>query len=130
VGVVVEALEEALAHVLVDERVMCDLASPGVELLGGGQLAVEQQVGHLQIGRVLGQLLDRVAAVQQDAGLSVDIADRALAGGGHCEAGIVEPDAGEELRPGAGRHSAVLDGNLHRFAGSVVGDGDAVCHQA
>ena len=33
VGVVVEALEEALAHVLVDERVVRDVVLPGVELL-------------------------------------------------------------------------------------------------
>jgi hypothetical protein len=36
VGVVVEALHEALAHVLVDERVVGDLVLPLLELLGVG----------------------------------------------------------------------------------------------
>ncbi len=39
----------------------------GVELLGGGQLAVDQEVGDLEVGGLLGQLLDRVAAVAEDA---------------------------------------------------------------
>ena len=67
VGVVVEALEEPLADVLVDERVVRDLVAPGLELGSRRQLAVQQEVGHLQVGRALGQLLDRVAAVAQDA---------------------------------------------------------------
>ena len=61
VGVVVEAVDEPLAHVLVDERVVGDVVRPRGELVGGRQLAVQQQVGDLEIGRVLGELLDRVA---------------------------------------------------------------------
>ena len=76
VGVVVEALEEALAHVLVDERVVGDLVAPRLELRRGRQLAVEEQVGDLEVGRLLGQLLDRVAAVAQDAGVAVEVGDR------------------------------------------------------
>ena len=48
--------------------------------VGVGQFAVEQEVGHLQEGRVLGQLLDRIAAVTEDAGVAVEIGDGALTG--------------------------------------------------
>ena len=87
VGVVVEALEEPLADVLVDERVGGDLVDPGVELVPVGQLAVDQQVGDLEVGGPLGQLLDRVAPVAQDAGLAVELGDGALGGCGGAEGG-------------------------------------------
>ena len=67
VGVVVEALEESLAYVLVDEGVEGHLALPGIELFGGRQVAVQEQVRHLEVGGLLGQLLDRVAPVAEDA---------------------------------------------------------------
>ena len=51
-----------------------------------GELAVQEEVGHLQVGRVLGQLLDRVAPVAQDARFAVEVGDGALAGGGRHEA--------------------------------------------
>ena len=47
-----------------------------------GQLAVDQQVGDLEVGRLLGQLLDRVAAVAQDAGVAVELGDGRLGGRG------------------------------------------------
>ena len=65
-GVVVEALDEPLAHVLVDVRVVRDVVGPRLELLGVGQLAVEKEVSDLEVGRLLGQLLDGVAPVTQD----------------------------------------------------------------
>ena len=75
VGVVVEPIDEPLAHVLVDERVVGDLVGPRGELLLVGKFAVQQQVGDLEVRRVLGELLDRVAAVAQDAGVAVEIGD-------------------------------------------------------
>ena len=56
------------------------------ELVGGRQLAVDEQVAHLEEGRVLGQLVDRVAAVAQDAGVAVDVGDLRRAGRGVGEA--------------------------------------------
>jgi hypothetical protein len=44
-----------------------DVVDPFFELLLGGQLAVEDQVGGLEIGAVFRQLLDRIAAVFEDA---------------------------------------------------------------
>ena len=43
---------------------------PPVELLLGGELAVDQQIGDLQERGVLDQVLDQVAAVGQDPGAS------------------------------------------------------------
>ena len=52
------------------------------------QLAVDQQVAHLEEAALLGELLDRVAAVAQDAGVAVDVGDRGRRRGGVDEAGV------------------------------------------
>ena len=44
----------------------------------GRQFAVEQQVAGFQEVAVFGQLLDRIAAVQQDAFVAIDIGDRRI----------------------------------------------------
>ena len=44
-------------------------------LFGGGQFSVQQQVANVHEIRVLGKFGDRIAAVQQDARLAVDIRD-------------------------------------------------------
>ena len=51
VGVVAEALEEVL-DVLVDEGVVGDVVDPALELRLGRQLAEDQQVGDLEVGRL------------------------------------------------------------------------------
>jgi hypothetical protein len=127
-GVVVETLEEPLAYVLVDERVVGHLVLPGFVLLRGGELPVQQEVGHLEIGGILGQLLDRIAPVAQDAHVTVEIGDRALAGCRGHEPRVVEPDTGQELRPLRRRDAPVLKGDLEGLAGAVVGDRDALGH--
>ena len=66
-------------EVFVEHRVPADRLLEGVELRLRRQLPVGQQVGHLHEARVLGELLDRDAAVAQDALLAVDEGDRALA---------------------------------------------------
>jgi hypothetical protein len=126
--IVVEALHEALAHVLVDERVVGDVVLPHLVLLGGREVAVEEEVRHLEVGRLLRELLDRVAPVAQDAGLAVELGDGARGGGGGGERRIVEPDAGEELRPLGRVDAAVRDRDLDGLPGPVVGDGHTLCH--
>ena len=130
VGVVAEALEEVL-EVLVDEGVVGDVEDPAVELGPGRQLAEDQQVGDLEVGRVLAELRDRVAAVFEDAGVAVDEGDRRAAGGGvgegrvvgqHPEFVGVDLDLAQVHRP----HGAVLDRQLVGLPGAVVGDGEAV----
>ena len=65
-GVAAEAVEEA-PQLLVHHGVVGDVLAEFGELGAGRQLAFQQQVGDLDEVRLLGQLLDRVAAVQQDA---------------------------------------------------------------
>ena len=126
VGVVAEALHELL-DVLVHEGVDRDLVRPLVELLLAGQLAVDQQIRHLEVARALRQLLDRIAPVLEDALLAVDERDRrATRRGGHVgrvvghQAEVVLVDLDVAQLGGADR--AVLDRNLVLLPGPVVGD--------
>src|SRR6185503_18813034 len=60
---------------------------------------VKQQVAGLEEVALFGELLDRVAAVFQDAGVAVDIGDLRLAAAGGGEAGVIgeHPGLGVEL---------------------------------
>ena len=121
-----------LLDVLVHERVVGDLVHPGLVLRLGRQLAVDQQVGDLEEVRLLGQLLDRVAAVLQDALVAVDEGDRAAAGGGVDEAGVVDREAGVvvaglDLAEVGGLDGAVDDRDVVLLAGAVVADGEGSC---
>ena len=80
-----EAVEEPL-QILVQQRVPLDLVGELVQLFLGRQFAVDQQIADLDEVRLLGELLDRVAAVAQDARVAVDVGDGALGGGGVDEA--------------------------------------------
>ena len=59
-----------------------------VEFFLGGQFSVDQQVGHFHKGGLLGELLDGVAPVAQDALFTVEERDRAGAGAGVHEARV------------------------------------------
>ena len=93
VRVVAEALHERL-DVLVHEGVVVISCTHASYWRLVGELAVDQQVGHLEEGGVLGQLLDRVAAVLQDALVAVDVGDGAAARRRVGEARVVGRDAG------------------------------------
>jgi hypothetical protein len=126
VGVVAEPLHELL-HVLVDVGVVGDLVDPAVKLVARGQLPVDEEVGHLQVGGVLAEVLDRVAAVLEHPGLAVDVGDLAGAGcrvgegGVEChqpEVVVVHLDAAQVHRA----DGPVLDLELVALAGAVIGD--------
>ena len=130
VGVVAEGLEEVL-DVLVDEGVVGDVEDPPLELLLGRQLAEDQQVRHLEIARVLAELLDRDPAVLEDALLAVDERDRRAARRGVRERRVVgheaevvvgDLDLAEVHRP----DGPVRDLHLVGLAGAAVGDGQRV----
>ena len=87
-GVAPETLEEA-GHLLVNHGVVDHALVEILLLRGGRKLAVEQQVAGLEEVAVFGELLDRIAAVFQDAGVAVDIGDLGLAAAGGGEAGVV-----------------------------------------
>ena len=97
----------------------------------GRQLAVDQQVRHLEVGGLLAELLDRVPAVLEHAGLAVDVGDRAAARGGVRERRVVGHEAevvlGDLDLPEVHRlHGAVRDLDLVGLAGAVVGHGQRV----
>ena len=108
--------------------ISCD---PLRQLVQRGQLAVDQQVGDLEVAGVLAQLLDRVAAVLQDAGVAVDVGDRAAARGRVHEGRVVghQPEVvvvDLDLAEVHGAHGAVGDRQLVGAPGAVVGDESAV----
>ena len=126
VGVVAEALEEVL-EVLVDVGVVGDVEDPALELGGGRQLAEDQQVGDLEEGRALAELLDRVAAVFEDPGVAVDVGDRGAAGGRVGEGRVVghHPEfvlVDLDLAQVEAADRVVLDRQLVGLPGAVVGD--------
>ncbi len=82
-----EAVEERL-QLLVNDGVVLDGVDELGFLLDGGQLAIEQQVAGFQVVGFLGQLLDRIATMQQDALVTVDVGDLGFARGGGHEARI------------------------------------------
>src|SRR5262249_60837351 len=76
----------------------------------------------------LGQLLDRVAAVAEDAALAVDVADAAIASGGVGERRV---EAHQSVRRKARRPDrTVLDRQLTPPASPVVDDRQGVGHFA
>ena len=130
VGVVAEAVHERL-DVLVHERVVGDLVHPGVVLLLGGQRAVDEEVGHLEEVGLLRQLLDRVAAVLEDALVAVDERDGRAARGGVHEAGVIGGQTrllvGEtDLSQVLGRDRVVGDRDVVLLTGPVVGDSQGI----
>ena len=111
--VVAETVDEVLGG-LVQHGVMRDLPRPVLVLLRGRQFAVEQQVSDLQVGAMLGQGLDVVAAIAKDAFVAVNEGDAALAGCRIHERGIVGHHTevfgiGLDLPQIHGANGAVLD---------------------
>src|SRR5205807_2606538 len=97
------------------------------------QLAEEDEISRLEIVAVLGELLDRIAAVEQDAFLTVDVRDRAPAIRGVHERGVVrhEPEVVRRRLDLAQIHRAnraVLNGQLVLLPRSVVDDAQRVSH--
>jgi hypothetical protein len=132
VRVVLETLHQLL-DVLVEHRMEGDLAGPVVELAGRRQLAEEDEVRGLEERAVLGQLLDWVAAVEQDALVAVDVGDAAAARGGVLKRRVVGHQAeifGVRLDlPQVHRADrAVLDAQFVLLAGAVVGNRERIGH--
>jgi hypothetical protein len=126
VRVVAEPLDELL-DVLVDERVVGDVIDPPLELRLGRELAEDQEVGDLEVGRVLAELLDRYPAMLEHPRLPVDERDRRAA---RCRVGerrvvghqpkVVLGDL--DLAQVHGANGPVRDLDLVGLAGPVVGD--------
>ena len=113
------------------ERVIGDLVSPTVVLVLGRELAVGQQVSNLEVRRLLRELLDRIAAIPQNALVAVDEGNGTAARGGIDEAGVVNGKPGgvfslADLADVVCPDGAVGDGYVVFLAGAVVSDGQAL----
>ncbi len=81
-------------HLLMHHGVHGDAMGEILVLRFRRQLAIEQQVAGLEEGAVLGELVDRIAAIEQDALVTVDEGDLRLAARRRGEAGVVSEAAG------------------------------------
>lgn len=81
-------------HLLVDHGVVGDGAVEIQLLRRGWKLAIQQEIAALQEIAVLGELLDWIAAIEQDAFVAVDKRDLRLAARGRGVAWIVGENAG------------------------------------
>ena len=81
----------SISFVMLVCSIVCSVISrrPLLKLRLGRQLAEQDQVRGLEKVAVLGQLLDRIAAVEQDALVAVDEGDPAPARGGVHERRVV-----------------------------------------
>ncbi len=95
VGVGSEPAKEPI-ELRVQHGVVSDRALEIGERRCVGQFAVQEQITNLKEGRMLRQLFDGVAAVQQNAGVAIDEGDLALATRRGRKAGI----EGENVRVG------------------------------
>ena len=131
-GVVGEALHELL-DVLVHHGVHGDLVGPRLQLVGGRQLAEQDQIGGLEERALVGELLDRVAAIHQHALVAVDVGDLAAARRGVHERRVVGSEAEVvvarlDLAQIHRLDGAVGDRDVVLLAGAVVGDGEGIGH--
>ena len=129
-GVTREAVEEPL-EILVQQRVPLDLGGEFGQLGRGRQLSVDQQVADLDEIRLLGQLVDRVPAVAQDAGVTVDVGDGTLGRGGVDEAlvegGVTGLGQQRTQRDAVGSLRGVDDLQVDLPAGITEGGGVVGC---
>src|SRR5215467_1985876 len=122
--VIVKPVYELL-DVLMDEGMMGYVPLPVLQFSSGGQLAVEKEVGHLQVVAALCQLLDRVAAISQDAAVTIDESYRALARCCIHEGRVIahKPEVAVQdlyFAQVFGRYRVMLDGNLVLLPGPVI----------
>ena len=117
-------------HVFVDEAGVVQEHRETVELPLGRQVAVDQEVGGLHEGGVLGQLVHGNAAVPEDALFPVHEGDGALATAGVDVAGVQRDQAG--LRPKIGDVDGLFSFGTDdegQFVGGAIEDqGDGFGH--
>ena len=130
--VTAEALEEP-AHLFMDHRVAGHAIVKICLLRGGRQFAVEQEVTRLQEIPVLGELLNRIAAIEQDTLVAIDIGDLGLTAGRGGESRVIgeHPALAVKLRnvddvgtdrAGINRHVPVIITD-RQCAGFILGAG-------
>ena len=85
-------------HLLMHHRMVCDQFLKFFILFFCWKLSVEQEMARFDKAPLLGELLDRIAAIKQHALVAVDEGDLRLAARGRGEARIVGEAAGSGVR--------------------------------
>ena len=80
---------EEVVHLFVDHCVVRHETFKFLQLIRGWKIAVKQRKTHFEIVGFFGQLVDRIATVQQFALVAVDKGNRAVAGRRRRKTGIV-----------------------------------------
>jgi hypothetical protein len=88
---------------------------------------VQKQIAGFQEVAVFGELLDRIAAVFEDAGVAVDIGDLGLAAPGRGEAGVVGEHAGLGVELGDVDHIGPDGAAQDREIIALVADREGRC---
>src|SRR2546428_11934984 len=106
---------------------MGDRLDPLATLLGIGQLAMDQEIGHLEKAAFIGQLLDGITPGAENATLAIYIGDGTATAGRVEEGGIVAHHSGagpvcRDLVELGGRDRTMPNGNLLAAAASEMGD--------
>ena len=127
-----EPVEQSL-DALGRHLVRLDHVRPARELCSRGQLAVQQQVRGFEVRARLGELLDRIAAVAQDAAIAVDERDAALHRGRVHQRRIVRHQAEVvfcrlDAAQLCGTDRPVGNGHFVGAPGAVVGECQRVRH--
>ena len=130
VGIVVKTVHHLL-DALVDKSVVSNVPDPVLELRGGGQLAVQQQVSNFQIAALFSKLVDGKPAILEYALVAVDKRDPALAGRRIHVSRIIGHQAKVAVRNFdlpeiQGLDCFVLNPDLVLFPGAIVGNGQSV----
>src|SRR5271157_4698957 len=97
-GAVKKALEEFLAC-LMQHRVMSDLVGPIGQLRSGRELTKQDEISNFKKGALLGELLNGISSIPQDALIAIDKGYGALAGRGIHERRIISHES-EVFRTG------------------------------
>ncbi len=80
---------EEIGHLLVQHCVTGDRGLEFLQFVGRRQIAIQQQEADFEIMRFSGQLIDRIAAVQQHTFFAINEGNRAVAACSRGKAGIV-----------------------------------------
>jgi hypothetical protein len=115
-----------------DERVVRDIPRPIFQLSFRRQFTVQQQVGNLEIGAFLSQLVDWIATVFENPFVAIDERDAALARGRIHKRGIVGHQTkvligNPDLSQVSSFDSAVFNRQFELLSGSVVDDRQGTC---
>ena len=119
VAVAAEPAEEVV-HLFMHHRVPRHALLEIRKLRGAWQVSVKQQEADFEVVRPFGQLLDRVAAIQQLSLVAVDIGDRAFAGGSRGEAGIIGEDVTLRIELADVDHIRTQGWRMHRQVDDLV----------